>query len=147
MTDTIHLKTEMQTLFKSLLELVNSNQHPLSLYANELMESTRGKMTKLLERYYDSISGVDCASLLGFHVEEIGSMAKYLQERRWEKKEGTDFWIPAEAMGECGSGLRVVENAVDEDGNPVDKIQFLTNVGTKNECQKVEKRTLLIGYS
>ena len=104
-------------------------------------------MTELLECYYDSISGRDCANLLGVHVEEIESMAKYLQERSWEKKEGTDFWIPAEAIRECGSGLRVVENAVDEDGNPVDKIQFLTNVGTKNECQKVEKRTLLIGYS
>ena len=137
MTDTIHLKTEMQTLFKSLLELVNSNQHPLSLYANELMESTSGKMTELLERYYDSISGGDCVSLLGFNVEEIESMAKYLQERSWEKKEGTGFWIPAEAMGECGSGLRVVENAVDEDGNPVDKIQFLTNVVGFMEAQRM----------
>ena len=64
-------------------------------------------------------------------------MSKYLQEREWERKEGTDIWVPAVAAGECGSGLVVVENAVDEVEKPLDKIQFLTNVVGFMEAQRM----------
>ena len=90
-----------------------------------------------MERYYDSISVEYCANVLGFEAEEMEDMSKYLQERGWERKEGTDIWVPAVAAGECGSGLVVVENAVDEVEKPLDKIQFLTNVVGFMEAQRM----------
>ena len=120
---------------------MQSNQHPLSLYANELVQSTREKMSTLLERYYDSISVDDCAHILGFEAGEMDAMKQYLeQERKWERNPGRDdIYVPVEAMGLCASGLGgvVKTKGKNEADKSLDKIQFLTNVVGFMEMQRM----------